>query len=311
MINQEPTVHTSTIYENVTRKIVQAIEKGAGTFEMPWHAMVDRPLNALTENKYQGINTLQLWVASQLEGYELPYWASYKQWQKLGAQVRRGEKAQLVVYYENRTEETRDEKGQIVENSYAVCRTSTAFNVAQVDGWTAPVMNMSDKTVSLEQAEALVKASGASIKQGGSEACYYPKGDYIQMPARKFFKDSATRSATEGYYGTLLHELTHWTGHPSRCNRDLKGRFGTEAYAMEELVAELGSAFLCADLKLTQEVRPDHAQYVASWLQVLKSDPKAIFTAASKAAYAADFLIKTQKALQPTQVKELQTVGER
>ena len=143
-------------------------------------------------------------------------------------------------------------------------------------------------------AEAFISATGADIRHGGQCAFYRPATDHIQMPERELFTGTQTSSATEAYYGTLLHELTHWTGAKTRCARNLTGRFGSQAYAMEELVAELGSAFLSAELGITPVPRPDHAGYIASWLKVLKEDKRAIFTAASKAAQAADFLQQFQ-----------------
>jgi antirestriction protein ArdC len=148
----------------------------------------------------------------------------------------------------------------------------------------------------LEQAEAFVAATGASISHGGGRAFYRPATDSIQLPPREAFVGSPTSTPAEAYYSTLLHELTHWTSAPSRCNRELGKRFGDDAYAIEELVAELGTAFLCADLGITDEPRADHAQYLAAWLSILKADKKAIFTAASKASEAAAFLAALQAA---------------
>jgi antirestriction protein ArdC len=145
------------------------------------------------------------------------------------------------------------------------------------------------------RAETFVAATGASIAHGGDKAYYRPSTDSIQLPPREAFIGSPTSSPAESYYSTLLHELTHWTSMESRCNRQLGKRFGDAAYAMEELIAELGAAFLCADLGITDEPRADHAQYIDHWLTVMKADKKAIFTAASKASAAADFLISLQK----------------
>ena len=147
-----------------------------------------------------------------------------------------------------------------------------------------------DPAKTLADIETFIARTGAAIIHGGERACYSPKLDEIQMPQQEAFVGSSTSSATEAYYATLLHELTHWTAPAHRCDRDLSGRFGSEAYAMEELVAELGAAFLCADLGIANEPRADHAQYLSHWLKVLKADKRAIFTAASKAAQATAFL---------------------
>jgi antirestriction protein ArdC len=151
----------------------------------------------------------------------------------------------------------------------------------------------------LPDVDGFVARTGAAIVHGGNRACFVPKLDEIHMPPRELFTGSATSSATEAYYSTLLHELVHWTGPAHRCDRDLSGRFGTEAYAMEELVGELGAAFLCAELRIAVEPRADHAQYLAHWLNVLKADKRAIFTAASKAGEAVAFLRAKEYQVEP------------
>jgi predicted DNA-binding WGR domain protein len=165
-------------------------------------------------------------------------------------------------------------------------------------GYQPPVIDAPPATVitPIEQAEALVRATGASINHGGGRAFYRSSTDSIQLPPREAFIGSPTSSPAEAYYSTIFHELTHWTSEPTRCNRELGKRFGDNAYAIEELVAELGAAFLCAELGITDEPRADHAQYLATWLSVLKADKKAIFTAASKASEAAAFLAAFQVA---------------
>jgi antirestriction protein ArdC len=166
------------------------------------------------------------------------------------------------------------------------------------DGYQSPVIDAPPATIitPIEQAEAFVAAAGASIHHGGGRAFYCPATDSIQLPPREAFIGSPTSTPAEAYYSTILHELTHWTSAEARCNRQLGKRFGNQAYAIEELVAELGAAFLCADLGITDEPRADHAQYLATWLSVLKADKKAIFTAASKASEAAAFLTALQAA---------------
>jgi antirestriction protein ArdC len=172
-----------------------------------------------------------------------------------------------------------------------MARASYVFNAAQVDGYqpdaTAPEAAPIDP---IAEADRLVAATGATIRIGGEEAYFAPKADYIAMPSQSRFTGTATSSATEGWYSTLLHELTHWSGHESRLAREFGKRFGDDAYAMEELVAELGAAFLCGDLGITVEPRPDHADYIGHWLRILKGDRKAIFTAASAANKAAEYL---------------------
>jgi antirestriction protein ArdC len=182
-----------------------------------------------------------------------------------------------------------------------MARASYVFNADQVDGFEAPPLpEPKDPAQILDRAEAFIAATGADIRHGGNRAFYRFPDDFIQMPERERFMGTETSTATESYYSTLLHELTHWTGSAKRCDRAFGKRFGDEAYAVEELVAELGAAFLCADLGITLEPRADHAAYIDNWLKVLKADKKAIFTAASQAAKATDYLA----GLQATEITE-------
>jgi antirestriction protein ArdC len=165
-------------------------------------------------------------------------------------------------------------------------------------GYQPPVIDPSPGTVikPIQQAKSFVAATGAIIHHGGGRAYYRPSTDSIHLPPREAFIGTPRSTPAESYYSTLCHEMTHWTSAEARCNRQLGKRFGDQAYAMEELVAELGAALLCADLHITDEPRPDHAQYLASWLAVLKTDKKAIFTAALKASEATAFLAALQGA---------------
>jgi antirestriction protein ArdC len=229
-------------------------------------------------------------VAALERGYSRPIWGTYKQWQAEGCQVRKGEKASLVVFYKTITVDTETE-GEEETAERLIARASCVFNVDQVEGYApAEAFPAVPQFEPIAAAEALALKVGAEIREGGAKACYSPAEDVVMMPDRVRFQGTATMSAGEAFYATLMHELTHWTAHPDRCARDLKHRFGSEAYAMEELVAELGAAFLCAELGITPEPRPDHAQYITHWLGVLKADKKAIFTAASKAQGAVDYL---------------------
>ncbi len=185
---------------------------------------------------------------------------------------------------------SKDEGTGEEENRRSVlARGYSVFNAAQVDGFTLPELPAKPEIERVQNAELFFAALGADIRHGGYRACYVPKIDQIQMPRFEIFKSAIA------YYSTLSHESTHWTGAPQRLNRQLSTRFGEEAYAAEELIAELGAAFLCADLGLSNEPRPENAAYVASWLKVLKNDKKAIFTAASKAQAAVDYLDSKQE----------------
>jgi len=288
-----------TIYDTITASIVAGIEHGAGEFRMPWHrASTDGgiPHNALTGTDYRGSNVLMLWAAAMGKGYESTRWATYKQWAAMGAQVRKSEKATTGIYYSV----TAREDAETGETKTArLGRAFFLFNAAQVDGYSTPdAAPRVDLTDRVRRADDAIAATGAKITHSGSRAFYRPSTDCIHLPPRDAFIGTETSTATEAYYSTALHELAHWTGHTSRLSRDFtrSKRFGDEAYAGEELVAELGAAFLCAQLGITNSPRADHAQYLAHWLKVLKTDSRAIVRAASDAQKAADYICNAQKA---------------
>lgn len=289
------------VYTQVTDTIISAIEAGAGQWDMPWHrhgVTHTRPMNALTGKRYRGVNVLALWAAAEARGFTTGLWGTYRQWQEKGAQVRKGEKSSLVVFFkELAVDETNPETGETERGRRLIAKASYVFNANQVDGFALPEPQApANPAEVLAQVEAYVAATGARVTFGGGGAFYRPLTDTIHIPDRTRFVGSATSSATECLYSTLLHELTHWTGIKTRCDREFGKRFGDDAYAMEELVAELGAAFLCADLGIANTPRPDHAAYISHWLTVLKADKKAIFTAASKAAQAVDYLDGLQPA---------------
>ena len=279
------------LYRTVTDKIVAAIEAGAGTFVMPWHlsAATGRPINALTGHGYRGVNVVALWAEAVMSGYGTGWWASYRQWERLGGQVRRGEHGTVIVFYNRLNTAPTDELDES-DRFRLVARASRVFNLDQVDGWHPPGAASVPMVEALAEVEAFVAATKAVVVHGGSRACYRRDYDRIELPARNRFRGTPTSSASEAYYGSLLHELTHWSGAPHRLDRTFGTRFGDNDYAVEELVAELGAAFLCADLGIANEPRPDHAAYVASWLEVLNDDRRAVFTAAARANEAASYL---------------------
>ena len=280
------------VYTRVTNKIIEAIEAGSenGRWEMPWYVPegMGYPVNAVTGDTYRGVNILALWVESELRGYTDANWATYKQWQSVGKQVRKGEKAAIGVVW--KPWEPKDGQEQPPEGEEGANHTRMfgrafcLFNASQIEGYEPPAAPDIPEIPRIETAEMFFASLEADIRHGGAKAFYRPSGDYIQMPPFPAFRDPVA------YYATLAHEATHWTGSASRLDRDLKGRFGDESYAAEELVAELGAAFLSASLGLTPEPRPDHAMYVQSWLKVLKNDTRAIFTASSLAQKAADYM---------------------
>ncbi len=208
----------------------------------------------------------------------------------MNAHVRKGEEGSLVVYANaiTRTEHD-DQTGEDVEREIPYMKGYTVFNVEQIEGlpeiYYAKAVPTHDPVARIDHAEKYFGSLGATIKHGGNRAYYGQELDYVQMPPFEAFRDA------ESYYATLAHELTHWTKHPQRLNREFgRKSWGDEGYSHEELVAELGSAFLCADLELHQEPREDNAAYIATWLEVLKNDNRAIFAAAAHAQRAADYL---------------------
>lgn len=293
MTNEVPSEPKSNLYATITRKIVAMIEAGAGTYKTPWHAAgaAAFPTNAATQAEYRGINVLALWAEAMARGYAGGLWASYLQWKGLGAQVRKGERGALIVFYKRAelvpTDRENDDGATELQ---FFARASYVFNAAQVEGYEPPPSEPRAEIERVREADAFVEAVGAEIRHGFAMACYRRKADLIEMPLPEAFGGTATSSATEAYYATLLHELTHWSGAGHRLNRDFGKRFGDDAYAMEELTAELCAAFLCSALGIASEPRPDHAAYVASWLAVLKRDSRALFTAASKAQEAFEHL---------------------
>jgi antirestriction protein ArdC len=285
-------MRTNDLFERVTRQICAAIEAGANDFSMPWHRWGDAtgsPINAISSRPYRGVNTILLWAAAELSGFSSGRWATYRQWAGAGAQVRKGEKATAVLFWktaandDHDTSETEDDRNS---GARFIARVYSVFNADQVEGahetQRSPVLTEADR---ISTAESFICATGANIRHGGDRACYVPSVDQIWLPKFEQFRDAAS------YYSTLAHECVHWTGAERRLNRDLSGRFGGDAYAMEELVAELGSAFVAAHIGLSIEPRGDHAAYISSWLRVLRGDSRAILTAAGRAQEAADFLI--------------------
>jgi antirestriction protein ArdC len=266
------------LYASVTAEVVRQIEAGAGEWRMPWQAIADagEPVNALTGVGYRGGNHVVFGMVAVARGWS-GHWATYKQWQSLGAQVRRGEKSTYGVKWSAVEDKVTGER-KLIPFTFSV------FSAEQVDGWVAPERGALDTPERIDDAERFFDRLGADVRHGGNRAAYDPAGDFIILPELEQFDDAPA------YYSTRAHESAHWTGHGSRLGREMSTRFGSDSYAMEELVAELSSAFTCARLGLSMGPRPDHAAYLASWLKVLRADVSALFTAASKAQAASDWL---------------------
>lgn len=290
------------VHQEITNRIIDALET-AGEFQLPWirnkGGSFARPVNIASKNPYNGVNIVSLWVSAQAHDYPSNLWGTYRQWQDQKCQVRKGEKSSLVVFYKTLQVEQQNEQSSDLENGERMfARASWVFNAAQVEGFDAVEQELPEEPAfdPVARAEAFAAMTKAVIVEGGDKACFIPSQDMIRMPERRRFTGTQTTTPAEAFYSTLCHELVHWSGAKSRLDRDLSGRFGSDSYAVEELIAELGAAFLCGDLGLTPEPRADHACYIKNWLSVLKNDKKAVFTAASKASQAANWLINDESA---------------
>jgi antirestriction protein ArdC len=283
------------VYSRITDKIIADLEEGVRPWMKPWNAehaagKITRPLRHNGE-PYSGINILNLWMGATEKGFSAPIWITFRQAKELGGHVKKGEHGSLSVYANTITKTELDsDTGEEIEHDIPFMKGYTVFNVDQIDGLPeqyyalvkTPDITPQARIAALEEFFANTKAE---IKHGGTRAYYSVSTDHIQMPPFEAFE------SRERYYATLGHETTHWTRHKDRLDRDFgRKRWGDEGYAMEKLVAELGSAFLAADLNITPEVREDHAAYIGSWLKVLKDDKKAIFSAAAHAQKAVELL---------------------
>ncbi|WP_457813776.1 zincin-like metallopeptidase domain-containing protein (plasmid) [Sinorhizobium meliloti] len=274
-------------YQRITDTIIEQLEAGTKPWIRPWRGNSRGSLvpRRATGEAYRGI-FLMLWLASELAGYEENTWMTYRQAQDLGGQVRKGEKGSLVVKYGTFTPKEREDDD---ERATPYLKGYTVFNIEQIenlpDRFYRPVEELPTTPVPhLETVEAFVRNTGAAITYGGTTACYRAAPDDILMPDRARFVDEVH------LYSTLLHEMSHWSGAKHRLDRELSGRFGSESYAVEELVAELSASFLCADLGVAHDPRDNTTTYLGSWLKALKNDKRAIITAAAKAQAAADYL---------------------
>jgi antirestriction protein ArdC len=268
------------VYQQVTERIIAELERGAAPWIKPWKAGSQEDQNIISKKPYNGINRLILGMS----GYAMPYWASFKQWQELGASVKKGEKGTMIVFYSPiKKDVVNPENGDLEQSIYHCLKSYYVFNAAQVEGidfeQPAPVLPDFNPVPALE--DRIIK-TGANIKHDGSQAFYRPSTDSITMPAKSTF------ISEEHYYATVLHEITHWSGAAHRLDRTKGKRFADAAYSFEELVAELGAAFLCQDYGIQGDLR--HADYIGSWLKCLKDDNKAIFNAAALAQKAADYI---------------------
>ena len=273
------------LHSQITADIIAAMESAQGPGRSLWTSQTSLPMNLASGKPYAGINTLTLWASAMRRGFTSPYWLTYKQATEKGGQVRKGEHGTRAVFfkpYESRA--TDPDTGEETTTDRLVMKSFTLFNLDQIDGIESPETATRPAFEILADAERLLQHTPAPIREGGDRACYIPSRDEIHMPNRETFINP------EAFYSTACHEMCHSSGHRSRLDRNLSGRFGDEAYAMEELIAELGAAFLCAEVGILPATREDHAHYLANWIEVLRGDKKAIFTAAAAASKAASFI---------------------
>lgn len=283
----------STLYEDVTRQIMACLENDTKPWECPWDCTTSAglmPMNASTGMPYTGVNVLLTWIAAQDQGFGSPLYLTFKQAQALGGNVRKGSKGTRLIFFKPVTRAEKADSDEESTVTIPVIRKFVVFNLDQIVGLKIEELksNCSMQKTALqpiEQAEAILKACPVVIIEAGTKAFYSPNFDTIHLP------DPSRYSRSEDRYATALHEAAHMTGHKRRLDRDLTGVHGSKSYAFEELVAEIASAYLCSHLKLKGEII-DHASYIDHWLQVLQSDSKGIFKAASLAQKATEYLLK-------------------
>jgi antirestriction protein ArdC len=273
------------LQQEVTARIIAELEAGAAPWIKPWSATpgANTPCNAVTNRPYSGCNVILLWMA-RAAGYRTPRFLTFKQASELGGHVRKGERGTRVYFVKQL--EVRDDADEAPARLVPMMREYTVFNVDQCDGLPDSVtvgkpMRVRNPDARDDLADEFLRSTGADIREGHGEAYYVPSRDFISLPPFEAFKGA------DHFYGTIFHELTHWTAHKSRLDRDLKNRFGSRNYAGEELVAELGAAFLCAEFSFDGDLR--HAGYIGHWIELLQADKRAFF-ACSRASKAADYL---------------------
>jgi antirestriction protein ArdC len=283
---------SSDLYREITQRIIAALEAGVAPWVRPWSTGVDTlPMNASSKRPYRGVNVVLLGLEAQAQGYELNRWLTHRQASELGGQVCRGESGTTVVFWKLRrlgvTADSYPDANEpdLHERVIPLLRAFTVFNVAQIEGLPEAITTTKRPVWEPEaKAEELLVMSSATICYGGAQAYYQPGTDEIHLPPRQAFPTGMR------FYATALHELTHWPAHPSRCRRELGKRFGDSAYAVEELIAEMGASFLCAHARIDGHLE-NATSYLDYWLKVLRADKRAIFVAATKAQQASDFIL--------------------
>lgn len=283
----------TTILNDIAAKVIKLMETEGMNWTKPWTTTTKnngQPTSIYKQN-YKGINRWHLGMTMALMGYTSPVFATFAKWKEVGATIKKGEKSHEVVFFKTLRKEQENEQGETETVNIPMMKTYRVFNADQVEGWDGNWLVADDKEQSqdwddVELADMIINSSGANIQHRNQDQAFYmPSLDQIIMPERKQFKDDS------GYYGTMFHELVHWTGSKTRLDRKFGTRRGDDNYAKEELVAELGAAMLSGIAKVDVEPRADHAHYLNGWIKGLKDQPKIIMTAASNAEKAAQFII--------------------
>jgi len=299
-------------YQEITNAFIELLESEKGNFIKTWQDNnLNGHFNIKTKKAYRGTNIFTTAISTFKNGFSSNEWGSFKQWQEKGFKVNKGQKATYIIFFEM----IENKKGQLKGEEKKVIPLIKGFPIFNADQTTYKnseeylknigelVKALEFKEISNIRIDKVVNNSKAVIKHGGNRAFYSPTSDFIQMPNKESFKEIGSITKEVGYYSTLLHELSHWTGNSKRLNREIFNKFGSNAYAFEELVAEISSGFLCTILELVKMPTPNHAKYINNWLEVLKSDKKAIVKAFSLAQKSSDFILDHEE------IKELEEVA--
>ena len=286
------------LHSEITARIISHLKAGTIPWKQSWSSYGSgaMPRNAVSGRAYSGANVMLLWMTAQEKSYTDSKWLTYKQATELGGNVRKGEKGTTIVYVS--AMEKQGDDGKI--NRIPFLKAFTVFNVAQCDN--LPASAISDKITDLnpdakvETAEDFLQSTGADIRNGEARAYYSSKLDYINLPKFESFNSASS------YYATAFHELTHWTGHETRCNRQFGKKFGDQSYSAEELVAELGAAFVCAEFGFDNDTTEDHAAYIAHWIKFLENNERAFVHASSLASKAVEFMRGKSLEAQPSEL---------
>ena len=278
------------IYSEITNKVIELMKTEGMNWTKPWSTNLletGSPINIVTNNHYQGINVFNLAMDSALAGYNSNIWGTFKQWSDKGYKIKKGAKSSIIVFFKQITKEDKNDADNII--SFPVLKYFAVFNACQIVDFDIPASPIEKPSIDLDAAcDIFFTNTKSRLKLGGDKAYYSPSLDYIRLPNVKDFK------TTQGYYNTLFHELGHWTGNANRLDRKFGHSFGNQDYAFEELIAELASTYICAQLGLEKTPCPNHAKYLAGWLTKLKTDKRAFFKAAAQAQKAADYMNSLQ-----------------